>query len=92
MQSEMRVSESFSFTSSQKPENLLRRIVQSSTDEGGDLILDFFLGIGTTTAVAHKLGRKWIGGVEMGNHFNEWYYDGSDKKIRYFRQNEMGSL
>ncbi|NMA86098.1 MAG: site-specific DNA-methyltransferase [Tissierellia bacterium] len=79
MQSEMRVSESFSFTSSQKPENLLRRIVQSSTDEG-DLILDFFLGIGTTTAVAHKLGRKWIG-VEMGNHFNEWYYDGSDKKL-----------
>lgn len=79
MQSEMRVSESFSFTSSQKPENLLRRIIQSSTDEG-DLILDFFLGIGTTVAVAHKLGRKWIG-IEMGNHFNEWYYDGTDKKL-----------
>jgi adenine-specific DNA-methyltransferase len=32
------------------------------------IILDFFLGSGTTTAVAHKLGRKWIG-VEMGEHF-----------------------
>jgi len=34
----------------------------------GDLVMDFFLGSGTTTAVAHKLGRKWIG-VEMGEHF-----------------------
>jgi len=33
-----------------------------------DIVLDFFLGSGTTTAVAHKLGRKWIG-VEMGEHF-----------------------
>jgi len=32
------------------------------------IIMDFFLGSGTTTAVAHKLGRKWIG-VEMGEHF-----------------------
>jgi len=32
------------------------------------LVIDFFLGSGTTTAVAHKLGRKWIG-VEMGEHF-----------------------
>lgn len=78
-QSEMRVSESFSFTSSQKPENLLRRIIQSATDEG-DIVLDFFLGIGTTTAVAHKLGRKWIG-IEMGAHFAEWYYDDASKKL-----------
>ncbi|BBJ29124.1 DNA methyltransferase [Athalassotoga saccharophila] len=39
-----------------------------STSNNGDLILDFFLGSGTTTAVAHKLGRKWIG-IEMGEHF-----------------------
>ncbi len=39
-----------------------------STSNEGDLILDFFLGSGTTTAVAHKLKRKWIG-VEMGEHF-----------------------
>ena len=56
-QSEMRVSESFSFTSSQKPENLLRRIIQSSTNQG-DLVLDYFLGIGTTIAVTHKLNKK----------------------------------
>ncbi|GAB4455004.1 MAG: site-specific DNA-methyltransferase [Bacteroidia bacterium] len=39
-----------------------------STSYKKDLILDFFLGSGTTTAVAHKLGRKWIG-IEMGEHF-----------------------
>jgi len=70
-QSEMRVSESFGFTSSQKPENLLRRIIQSSSKEKC-IILDYFLGIGTTTAVAHKLNRKWIG-IEMGDHFADTY-------------------
>ncbi|MCL4473062.1 MAG: site-specific DNA-methyltransferase [Actinobacteria bacterium] len=70
-QSEMRVSESFSFTSSQKPENLLRRIIQSTTEKD-QIVMDYFLGIGTTTAVAHKLGRKWIG-IEMGDHFEEIY-------------------
>ena len=33
----------------------------------GDLVLDSFLGSGTTAAVAHKMGRRWIG-VEMGDH------------------------
>jgi adenine-specific DNA-methyltransferase len=44
----------------QKPEALLRRIIESSTNEG-DLVADFFCGSGTTLAVAEKLGRKWIG-------------------------------
>jgi adenine-specific DNA-methyltransferase len=48
-------------------EILLKRVIESTSNEG-DLVLDFFLGSGTTTAVAHKLGRKWIG-VEMGEHF-----------------------
>ncbi|MDH7604333.1 MAG: site-specific DNA-methyltransferase, partial [Melioribacter sp.] len=48
-------------------EKLLNRVIKT-TSENSDLILDFFLGSGTTTAVAHKLGRKWIG-VEMGEHF-----------------------
>jgi adenine specific DNA methylase Mod len=48
-------------------EILLKRVIESTSNEG-DLIFDFFLGSGTTTAVAHKLGRKWIG-VEMGEHF-----------------------
>ena len=43
----------------QKPESLIERIVQASSNEG-DLIADFFCGSGTTTAAAEKLGRKWI--------------------------------
>ncbi len=48
-------------------ETLLKRVIESTSNKN-DLIMDFFLGSGTTTAVAHKLGRKWIG-VEMGEHF-----------------------
>jgi adenine-specific DNA-methyltransferase len=44
----------------QKPEALLERIIKASSNEGG-LVADFFLGSGTTAAVAHKLGRRWIG-------------------------------
>ena len=43
----------------QKPEALLERIINASSNEG-DLIADFFVGSGTTAAVAEKLGRKWI--------------------------------
>jgi DNA modification methylase len=43
----------------QKPEALLERIVLSSSNEG-DLVADFFCGSGTTPAVAHRLGRRWI--------------------------------
>ena len=46
-------------------EQLLQRVIQASSNPG-DLVVDFFLGSGTTTAVAHKLGRKWIG-IEMGD-------------------------
>ncbi len=49
-------------------EKVLERVIRTSSFRKNDLILDFFLGSGTTTAVAHKLGRKWIG-VEMGEHF-----------------------
>ncbi len=45
--------------SSPKPEALLERIIQIATKEG-DLVLDFFAGSGTTPAVAHKMGRRWI--------------------------------
>jgi adenine-specific DNA-methyltransferase len=44
----------------QKPEALLKRIIEYATSEG-DLVLDFFNGSGTTTAVAHKMKRQWIG-------------------------------
>ena len=43
----------------QKPEALLERIIKASSNEG-DLVADFFCGSGTTSAVAEKLGRKWI--------------------------------
>ena len=49
-----------------KPERLLNRIIEISTNPG-DLVLDSFLGSGTTAAVAHKMGRRYIG-IEMGEH------------------------
>ena len=44
----------------QKPEKLLNRIIKASSNEG-DIVADFFIGSGTTLAVAEKLGRRWIG-------------------------------
>lgn len=52
------------FPNGKKPESLLKQVIEMATDEG-DLVLDSFLGSGTTAATAHKLGRKWIG-IEMG--------------------------
>jgi adenine-specific DNA-methyltransferase len=49
-----------------KPEELIARILEIATDPG-DLVLDAYLGSGTTAAVAHKLGRSWIG-IENGEH------------------------
>lgn len=49
-----------------KPEKLIERILTLGSNPG-DIVLDSFLGSGTTTAVAHKMGRKWIG-VELGDH------------------------
>lgn len=43
----------------QKPEALLRRIIEATTNEG-DVVADFFIGGGTTAAVAQRLGRRWI--------------------------------
>lgn len=49
-----------------KPEKLLKRILEITTTPG-DLVLDSFAGSGTTGAVAHKMGRRWIM-VELGEH------------------------
>jgi adenine-specific DNA-methyltransferase len=49
-----------------KPERLMKRIIEIATNPG-DLVLDSFLGSGTTAAVAHKMGRRWIG-IELGEH------------------------
>jgi adenine-specific DNA-methyltransferase len=52
--------------STPKPERLIKRVIELSTDIG-DLVLDSFAGSGTTGAVAHKMGRRWIM-VELGEH------------------------
>jgi adenine-specific DNA-methyltransferase len=72
------------FPKNKKPERLLERVIAMATDKG-DLVLDSFAGSGTTGAVAHKMGRRWIM-VEMGEHADtlalprlKSVVDGSDK-------------
>jgi adenine-specific DNA-methyltransferase len=55
-----------SFPKGKKPEALVKRVIELSTGPG-DLVLDSFAGSGTTGAVAHKMGRRWIM-VELGEH------------------------
>jgi adenine-specific DNA-methyltransferase len=54
------------FKNSKKPERLIYDLLYAFTNPG-DIVLDSFLGSGTTIAVAHKMNRKWIG-IEMGEH------------------------
>lgn len=54
------------FPKSKKPEGLIKRIIELSTQKG-DLVLDAFLGSGTTASVAHKMERRYIG-IERGEH------------------------
>ncbi len=54
------------FPGGEKNEKLLQRILEMVT-QPGDLVLDSFLGSGTTAAVAHKMGRRWLG-IELGDH------------------------
>lgn len=54
------------FPNGKKPEALIQRIFDMTTNKS-DLVLDSFLGSGTTAAVAHKMGRRYIG-IEMGEH------------------------
>lgn len=55
-----------SFPKNKKPEAQVCRIFEMATEEG-DLVLDSFLGSGTTAAVAQKMGRRWVG-IELGEH------------------------
>ncbi len=50
-------------------ESLLKRVIETTSSSTSDIIMDFFLGSGTTIAVAQKLRRKWLG-IEMGEHFD----------------------
>ena len=65
-QKEVRKFNSIDVFATPKPEKLIHRILTLAT-KPGDLVLDSFLGSGTTAAVAHKMGRRWIG-IEMGDH------------------------
>lgn len=55
-----------SFPNGKKPEALIKRCLELST-ETGDIVLDSFGGSGTTGAVAHKMGRRWLM-IELGDH------------------------
>ena len=63
---EVRIFNSESVFATPKPERLIERILILASNPG-DLVLDSFLGSGTTAAVAQKMGRCWIG-IELGNH------------------------
>ncbi len=54
------------FPKGKKPEGLVKRVLELTTNQG-DWVLDSFAGSGTTGAVAHKMGRRWIM-VELGEH------------------------
>ncbi|MGX9359060.1 DNA methyltransferase [Mycoplasma sp. 2575] len=56
--------QSVGFGAGQKPEELIKKLLDATTNEG-DIILDFFLGSGTTAAVAHKMNRQYIGIEQM---------------------------
>ena len=56
------------FGAGKKPEKLLERIIAQSTNQG-DIVLDFFMGSGTTQAVAHKMKRRYIG-IEQMNYIH----------------------
>ncbi len=75
-----------------KPEKLIERIISISTKEN-DIILDFCLGSGTTAAVAHKMGRRWIG-IEQMDYIEdiakvrlqkviEWEQGGISKRVNW---------
>ncbi|MFW9874556.1 MAG: site-specific DNA-methyltransferase [Candidatus Thorarchaeota archaeon] len=53
--------------STENSEELLQRVIECGSKEN-DIILDYFLGSGTTSATAQKINRRWIG-IEMGDHF-----------------------
>lgn len=65
-----------SIHATQKPEEMLRRIIVASSNKG-DVVLDPFLGSGTTAVVANQLGRNWIG-IEI----NPEYVEAARKRIK----------
>ena len=69
-----------------KPEKLILKVISAATNPG-DLVLDSFLGSGTTAAVAHKMGRRYIG-IEMGEHA----YTHCKKRLDMVIDGEQGGI
>ncbi len=69
-----------------KPEKLIFRVLQVTTKEG-DIVLDSFLGSGTTSAVAHKMNRRWIG-IELGEHAKTHCYP----RLKQVVEGEQGGI
>lgn len=77
---------SVTFKKGKKPEKLIRRCI-SLVSNPGDFVLDSFLGSGTTAAVAHKMGRRWIG-VELGEHAKTHCFP----RLKYVVDGEQGGI
>lgn len=69
-----------------KPERLLKRVISIASDED-DLVLDFFIGSGTTAAVAHKLKRRYIG-IEQINYSENY----AVKRLQKVIMGEQGGI
>jgi len=69
-----------------KPEKLIQRIIDIASNPG-DFVLDSFLGSGTTAAVAHKMGRRWVG-IELGDHAYSHCYP----RLRKVVEGEQGGI
>lgn len=74
------------FPRGKKPEQLVRRMLAMATDPG-DLVLDFFAGSGTTAAVAHKMGRRWIAVEQM-----DYIEDLPTQRFKYVIEGEQGGV
>lgn len=74
------------FENAKKPEALIQRIIELSTDNG-DIVMDFFSGSGTTLAVAHKMGRKWIGIEQM-----DYIQDITKERLKKVIDGEQGGI
>lgn len=75
-----------SFPAGKKPEQLLYRLFDMSTVKG-DLVLDFHLGSGTTAAVAHKMGRRYIGVEQM-----DYIEDITVERLKKVIEGEQGGI
>ena len=74
------------FTGGKKPEKLIQRILEMAT-KTGDIFLDYHLGSGTTCAVAHKMGRRYIGIEQM-----DYIQDIACKRLKKVISGEQGGI